>query len=697
MNLSGTTSIVICSIAVWFTTCFLAIATSVYGQGNQSSPEDTVRQTIFLNDEIVIVAQRMGNVLFDRPEAISVLTGKDLRALSPMTMPDVLAVMPGVWMQKTNHGGGSAFIRGLTGYQTLIMIDGIRFNNSTFRSGPNQYLNTIDPLMIDKVEVLRGGGSVQYGSDAIGGTIYLETRDPVFNKEGTKLSGSVYGKYWSQNMEKTGRVAGEVSGKRSAVRIGLTVKSLGDIIAGGNLGKEHPTGYNDWSADLKWKQKVGQRHELISSIQHHRQTEVPLYHKIVSGEYSLYQFNPQQRDLDYIRLNSRYDNRWFDKISYTVSYQRSEEVREKMKTGSSDLTNERDVVQTGGVAVKVNSNITGNWEAVSGIEIYNDWIGSQKTIIREDNDVETGLRGLYPDGSAYTSAAIYTLHSWMWSHWNLFAGLRYNRFWIYVPDPVFGDVRVDPGALVGNLGIVYKFNLHHQFSFSANTGFRAPNINDMSSFGIADFRYEVPSYNLSPERSLNLELAYKFRGPWYSGALHLFENGLKDLITNVPGEWMGRDSLENYPVYQRENVEKARIWGVEAEGSVSTGEDLSWEIQMAYVYGRNISKDEPLRRIPPFNGRLFGIYRIIKNLKIKGEWVFAGAQTRLSPGDIADDRIQDGGTPGWNVLNFYVYYDIRFVKLSASFQNITNEAYRMHGSGIDGIGRSGWISVMFDL
>lgn len=211
--------------------------------------------------------------------------------------------------------------------------------------------------------------------------------------------------------------------------------------------------------------------------------------------------------MTYLRLNSNYDNRWFNHISYTVSYQRSEEVREKVKKGDMDLVSERDLVQATGAGVKVDSKISGNWKAVTGVEIYNDGIGSQKIIYRKDGTLELGLRSLYPDGSAYTSAALYTLHSWMWTRWNVFAGLRYNQFWIFVPDPVFGDVTVSPGTLVGNLGIVYKLNLHNQLSFSVNTGFRAPNINDMGSFGIADFRYEVPSCDLKPEHSLNLELA----------------------------------------------------------------------------------------------------------------------------------------------------------------------------------------------
>lgn len=69
-------------------------------------------------------------------------------------------------------------------------------------------------------------------------------------------------------MEKTGRVEVWVAGERSALLAGLTGKWPGDIVAGGDLGKLSPTGYNDYSADLKWRQKIGIKHELISSVQH---------------------------------------------------------------------------------------------------------------------------------------------------------------------------------------------------------------------------------------------------------------------------------------------------------------------------------------------------------------------------------------------------------------------------------------------
>lgn len=77
----------------------------------------------------------------------------------------------GVLMQSMAAGQASPFIRGLTGRQVLLLVDGIRLNNSVYRRGPNQYFNTIDPGMVDHIEVLRGRGSVLWGSDAIGGAI----------------------------------------------------------------------------------------------------------------------------------------------------------------------------------------------------------------------------------------------------------------------------------------------------------------------------------------------------------------------------------------------------------------------------------------------------------------------------------------------------------------------------------------------
>ena len=73
-------------------------------------------------------------------------------------------------VQETSAAQGSPFIRGFTGFRTLTLIDGVRLNNSTFRSGPNQYMGTIDPLGIEPAAALMVGDSehADGGARAIG-------------------------------------------------------------------------------------------------------------------------------------------------------------------------------------------------------------------------------------------------------------------------------------------------------------------------------------------------------------------------------------------------------------------------------------------------------------------------------------------------------------------------------------------------
>jgi outer membrane receptor protein involved in Fe transport len=67
---------------------------------------------------------------------------------------------------------------------------------------------------------------------------------------------------------------------------------------------------------------------------------------------------------------------------------------------------------------------------------------------------------------------------------------------------------------------------------------------------------------------------------------------------------------------------------------------------------------------------------------------------RLAGGDLDDHRIPPGGTPGWWVVDLFVGKTLsRHVTVSAGLLNLFNEAYRTHGSGIDGYGRSAWLGV----
>jgi len=137
----------------------------------------------------------------------------------------------GVFVQKSTHGAGSPFVRGLTGNQTLILIDGIRLNNSTFRYGSNQYLNIIDPFSLDKIEILRGSGSVAYGSDALGGTVQLFTLNPEFSEKLT-VKANALSRFASSDMEKTIHTELKIANKNIAIKSGLSIRDFGDIVGG---------------------------------------------------------------------------------------------------------------------------------------------------------------------------------------------------------------------------------------------------------------------------------------------------------------------------------------------------------------------------------------------------------------------------------------------------------------------------------
>ncbi|MCU0367395.1 MAG: TonB-dependent receptor, partial [Cyclobacteriaceae bacterium] len=116
--------------------------------------------SLLLNNAVVVTAQRSEQISFDVMQSVTNLSQQEIANKQSRSTPEALMGEAGIWVQKTNHGSGSPIIRGLVGNQVLLMIDGIRMNNATYRYGPNQYLSTIDPGLVSSVETIRGSGSV---------------------------------------------------------------------------------------------------------------------------------------------------------------------------------------------------------------------------------------------------------------------------------------------------------------------------------------------------------------------------------------------------------------------------------------------------------------------------------------------------------------------------------------------------------
>ncbi|MFZ1291648.1 MAG: TonB-dependent receptor [Melioribacteraceae bacterium] len=641
----------------------------------------------FTTDEVVISTSLYAENLDSVNQSISILSDNKINISNPMNLAAALSGTTGVWMQQTNHGAGSPFIRGMTGNQTLILVDGIRLNNSTFRYGPNQYLNTINLIEIKRVEILRGSGSVQYGSDALGGVVHIVSKSPRISLA-NKVNGGVQIKYLSDDMEKSANAFVEYSTESSGYQAMFSFKNFGDIIAGNGIGKESPSSYDEYSINLKNNHLLKENILLTYSYQYFRQNDVDRFDQVDERGYEYYKFDPQIRQLAYLKSELFSENKFYKNISFTLSWQQSLEERKTKKLIEEVSTFEKDVINTWGANLLVLSQPLEKLKINSGIEYYFDFINSSAKVKNIDNNSFTDKRGLYSDGSKFHNISIFSLSNLKLNNFEIGLGGRYNLASLIIEDDVFGKPKINPDAITGHFSVTYNINQLLKIISKINTAYRIPNINDVSTFGLFDFGIEVPNNNLSPETSTNYEIGIKLFRPKIKSSIFVFRNNLTNLIDRVKSTYNGNDFYNGEAVYTKENVGEAYIQGIEFDINLSLTESLFLSNNLNYTYGQNISKNEPMRRIPPLNGALAISYYLYEELGINLEYLFASEQNRLSSGDLDDHRIDKNGTPSWNILNLFTNYNIGLFNFGIGINNIFNEAYRTHGSGIDGIGRS---------
>jgi outer membrane cobalamin receptor len=638
---------------------------------------------------VVVTATRTRTPIDRTPAAVSYLTAQQIREQNGRSVPEMLMPMAGVWMQKTNHAGGSPFLRGLTGNQVLIMTDGIRLNNSTYRFGPNQYLSTIDPFTVSGVEAFRGVGGTLYGSDAIGGVININTTEPTFSDGKSEVHGSLSAKWMSRNMEKTLSSSLSYSTKKLAWEIRGSFSDFGDIYAADGK-RQNPTSYDQQSFHTKIRYRIANNQQLIACFQQLVQKDVDLYDQVKQRGFAISRIDPQKRQLFYIRWEAGLKSALSDQIRVTLSRQVSTERRVRQRRQSVVMNYEYDHVLTYGIQAEMEKKLRKNWRMITGIEVYADDVESSAFDQNTQTSVITPKRGLYANGSTMLALSAFHNQQFTLGKFDLVAGIRANQYSIKIPDPLFGNVSLQPFALAGNAGFLYHMTKQWKLTGSLSTGYRTPNVNDLSSFGRFDFGTEVPSPNLKPERSFNKELGIKWTKQRSFAHVTAYHNRLNDLIDRVKSSYEGDTLINGDRVYQKVNRGKAIIYGVEAEFYSWINNSFAVRSHLTYTYGQNETANEPVRRIPPLFGRFSGEYHK-KNLFAAVDWTFAAAQKRLAGGDKSDHRINPKGTPGYGIVSLRAGYQFKFISAEAGMENIFDQAYRMHGSGIDGYGRHLWI------
>ena len=444
---------------------------------------------------------------------------------------------------------------------------------------------------------------------------------------------------------------------------------------------------------MKVKLKITKQDEIIIATQNTSQDNVPIYHKIVLENYAINEVEKQARNLNYIKYKHVNNNKWIAEFLTTASSQRNIEQRSLQRNNSTIHRKEADTVNTIGITSEIISKPTKYWTFNTGFDYYQDNIYSSAKELNQQTNTTVFKRGLYPNAAKYNNSSLFNLHHFQLGRLFIETGLRYNFLKINIDDITIGKIVVKPSAVVENLGISYALTKNNFVYTSFTTGYRAPNIDDMGTLGIVDFRYEIPSYDLKPEKSFNTELGYKYSSKETSVNVAVFNMQLSDIITRVK---IDGQLMNGYNVYNKKNIESSYIKGFEISFSKTIRQYFNWTSNLTYTYGQNKTKNEPMRRIPP----LFGQNKI--------EWkkgktglafthVFAGKQDRLAQGDKDDNRIGKLGTPNWNLINFDASIKFKHLNLHTSLINILDEKYKTHGSGVYGMGRAIGFSVQWVL
>lgn len=129
---------------------------------------------------VVVTANRYATKRQEAATIVNVLSPKLFETTAVACVADVLNFQPGLRVENTcsNCGKTELRINGLQGQYTQILMD----SRPVFSSMASVYgLEQVPAAMIDRIEVIRGGGSAMYGANAIAGVVNIITKEPVRN------------------------------------------------------------------------------------------------------------------------------------------------------------------------------------------------------------------------------------------------------------------------------------------------------------------------------------------------------------------------------------------------------------------------------------------------------------------------------------------------------------------------------------
>lgn len=616
---------------------------------------------------------------------VNILLGDDLRTKVGQTLGETLQNELGVTSQSFGAGVGTPVIRGQAGPRVRVMQNSLG-NNDVSALSPD-HATGVDPVIAERVEVLRGPSTLLYGNGAIGGIVnVIDNRIPEavpekpiggageqrYDSATSESSSSMKleagkgnfafhadGFYRDQNNTHIGGVAiDEAAARRhdpsfNAIPPGGLINTDGYIgnsqarSRGGSVGGSYITGGGMIGA-------AANKLEKVYGIAPDGHGENPVTVKLKQSKYDFKtQFNKPFAFAEQVRM----------KFGYT-DYKHNE-----LDGGVVGTTFTNESFES---RFELEHKPMGNLDGVLGFQSVN-------TVFQA-----AGEEGQIVPKSDIESYALFAVESFKHHNLTLDFGARaeLNRI-----SPTGGNEK-SYVPVSGSVSALWDISDQHQLSLAFTHSERAPQIQELFSDGFhhATRSYERGNAGLTKELSENLDLGYRFNNSWVTAEVNLFHNWVRNYIyqQRSAGELFdeengglvtaGTDCDECFPVLDSRQL-GAIFKGFEAQVTIPLMQNNygTLDLQLFGDYTRgafNNGKDVP--RMPPLR---YGFQLSYE----KNEWSanarLTRAEAQTTPGD---NETPTGSYLLLNVVGQYHLADIKGadILLFAKGKNLSNENIR---------------------
>jgi len=754
----------------------LSIGINGYTQENPIKKDSALKEISL--EEVVISANNFSEKKKNVAQKIEVIGSRTIARTNAQNTGDLLLSTGNVFVQKSQQGGSSPVLRGFEASRILLVIDGVRMNNAIYRSGHLQNVITADQNSLSRLEVMYGPSSTIYGSDALGGIIHLVTKAPVLSGENKFLTtGSGFIRYSSVNDEKTIHADASIGGKKLAWFQSYNYSDFGDVRMGSDYPDKYPnfgrrstyitqvngvdavmtnkddrvqkfSGYQQWDIiqKLLFQQNARISHSL--NFQLSNSSHVPRYDRLqdtrnfggsigTTLRFAEWYYGPQKRILGAYEFNAS-NLGFLQKLRANISYQDIEESRQSREYRRYDrFDSQVEKVKVFGFNIS-GQKFMGTHELTFGIDGQFNDVKSRATRTNLSTGAVSKLNTRYPDGkNRMYNLGIFAQHVYKFrnnkivlndgirfQYINLKSNVEDNSFF-HLPDT---SVNQNSYAVTGNIGVVYSPFKNTAIRASVSSGFRAPNVDDLSKIfesSTAAKQVVVPNANIKPEYTYSFDLSLS-QGIANRVVIELtgFYTIFRNALVKAPFQLNGQDSIffngVKSQVLANQNMNKANLYGFSFNASAEIFKGLNFTTRLSYTRGsfktddtRNSSiyekqpngtyalvskkvSSKPLDHIPPLLGKTSLSYQ--HRILMAEVYLMYNGWKRLDQYNAdGEDNAQYAtadGMPGWMTLNWKGSVTLaKKLQFQLGVENILDRNYRNFASGFSAGGRNLFVAL----